>query len=698
MEVAALLAPVKRERSPSSEHTLEAPRAKRQADEQTGVTRTPVKFPWRECQELDDVQRLKIKEKAVKQAKENCNKIRALLVPALAAVDEDPDSKNAVIIGRKIIQQWLDQDDTTQQALKNHQVLVGVEGPTGAGKSSFLGSLLRIPELLPMGQDNDTPGHEFRAEITFRPKVEVENDLESLLKELNRYKDLITNKFHEEDDDAQDKADAITESRNKIEYELPKIKAVWGIEKDYLEQAVASCPEFRTYADVAQGILRKNNHVLKLLDSGRVETHYSTAKKLAGIIKPYLDSSVMSVGSHVKFALWPLVKEVHIYAKSEILKSGITLVDLPGCGDATASRSEVAQKVSSDLDVRIIVTPIIRATDEKQGQALMQSGFDEAQMRIRGKLDGNGFGVVVSKMDGINVDSYIDGCDELLNDEQVAQERDRLTYLKEESQRLRPKYTTLRNNKKTAETRKKAAQDKYNTALENQRRKPSAIPGQDAERLMKIQAVVDQHNEAYADADRKLDEYETHCRKVDDELVYLKDWLAHRASQTRNKRVMKRMRENFAIRQRGFGEASTTKKTQNEEDQRFTGIPAVEQWLHRATLNKREKHLDEILDGYQSQLAMMRIYSQTSGKHGDFDFTRDEVEQAVARTHSIFVEKLSATLKGAAMEIENLDPLEHRDRAIRKFVAEANNIAFRWAYKFPDDKQSTLKISFVKRL
>ncbi|KAM0227339.1 hypothetical protein ACHAPO_011640, partial [Fusarium lateritium] len=65
-----------------------------------------------------------------------------------------------------------------------------------------------------------------------------DEDLESLLQELNRYKDLMANKFREEDDDAQDKADAVIESGNKIEYKLSKIKAVSGIKKQHLEKAM----------------------------------------------------------------------------------------------------------------------------------------------------------------------------------------------------------------------------------------------------------------------------------------------------------------------------------------------------------------------------------------------------------------------------------------------------------------------------
>lgn len=70
--------------------------------------------------------------------------------------------------------------------------------------------------------------------------------------------------------------------------------------------------------------------------------------------------------------------------------------------------------------------------------------------------------------------------------------------------------------------------------------------------------------------------------------------------------------------------------------QTCTGVPAAEKWLHRATLAKREKHLDETLDGYQNLMTMMRIYSATNGQDGDFDFTRSEVDAALAETHAFY--------------------------------------------------------------
>jgi hypothetical protein len=312
----------------------------------------------------------------------------------------------------------------------------------------------------------DDPDYAFRAKIVLRKKEDIESDVESLLVELNRYSDLLANRFDAQDDeDALSLADAKTESKNKIDYELPKIRAVWGIEKRDLEIMASRCPGKRSYTDTVQSILSRNKPALNMLEKGTLNVNRPTAKQLSALIKPYLDSTTVQAGSSVRYAVWPLVEEVHIYAKSDILKPGITLVDLPGCGDATTSRSEVAQKFSSQLDVRMVVSPIIRATDEKQAQALMQSGFDEAQMRIRGKLDGNGFGVIVSKMDEIKVDSYIDGCDELCDNPEILQKEARNEELKTEKFTLKSQNAALKDKKRYAEAWKKKAQKQYQVAL-----------------------------------------------------------------------------------------------------------------------------------------------------------------------------------------------------------------------------------------
>ncbi|KAL5620863.1 hypothetical protein FOBRF1_004109 [Fusarium oxysporum] len=713
---------LKRERSPSPGPEADIRDIKRQADETSAVIPTPEEFPWRTCQNLSDVERLKIKEKAVKQAEVDCEKIRMVLEAALCRLAQDPDTKSAVMM---------------ESVYKNHenlQILVGVEGPTGAGKSSFLGSLLQIPELFPSGQeaaatavigkiswnDADDPECAFRAKIVLRKKEDIESDIESLLVELNRYSDLMANRFDEQDDeDALSIADAKIESKNKIDYELPKIRVVWGIEKRDLEIMASRCRKTRSYTDTVQSILNGNKPALNMLEKGTLNVNRPTAKQLSALIKPYLDSTTVQVGSSVRYAVWPLVESVHIYAKSDILKPGITLVDLPGCGDATTSRSEVAQKFSSQLDVRMVVSPIIRATDEKQAQALMQSGFDEAQMRIRGKLDGNGFGVIVSKMDEIKVDAYIDGCDELFDNEEIIQKETQIEELKTEKATLKSRSPKLKDNKRYAEAWKKKSKKQYEAAL----KKHQANPSESDEQVRKLRDLMDTKLQEFEAADVELVQNQSRQEQIEEEMAYLKHWLHHRASQTRNRRVKKRMRDDFATRQAEFDGVAPGQKSQHRQDYvlpifpvstkafwqlqnneaplegfpsiRFTGIPSAEQWLHRATLSKREKHLDETLDGYQSLMTMMKIYSQTSGQDGTFDFNRSEVESAVAKTHQFFAKKLSSKLTAACVEIQRLDPLEHRGRAMKKFKAEAKKIVLRWAYKFPDVLTSTIKMHWA---
>ncbi|KAM0446261.1 hypothetical protein ACHAQK_001178 [Fusarium lateritium] len=725
---------VKLERPASAEPESDSPEIKRQANDASSVVRTSIEFPWRTCQDLEDVQRLKIKEKAVKQAEEVCEKLYSVLEPVIrTAATEKTNEKEVIIMGHDIIKQWLRKYDSIRQKQKDFQILVGVEGPTGAGKSSFLGSLLRVPELFPSGQESaatavigkvswnsdDELGHEYRAEITFRPRDEIESDLDTLLREINHYAALLDDDSMEDDEDPLSRADTKIESKNKIEYELPKVRAVWGIEQRDLENLARRCPEKRSYHDVVQTILDKNRKALQFLDRHTLKVHRNSAKTLSKFIKPFLDSSHVRSPNQDQFAAWPLVEEVRIYVKSDILKSGITLVDLPGCGDATASRSEIAQKFSNQLDVRMVVSPIIRATDEKQGQALMQSGFDEAQLRIRGKLDGNGFGVIMSKIDELKVDSYITGCDELCEDASVLEAENRIEKLKEEKLKCKSDHADLRYKKRKAENAKRKAQRSLESAYRKHDAKLKKNANGSQDQIVKCRKLLDAEVETYVKADQELDQYDRRQVRIEQELLYLQDWLHHQASQTRNRRVMERMRANFASRQRCY-DGDTVAQSQSEQDyllpilpastkafwqlekndghyegfpsKVFTGIPAAEQWLHRATLSKRETHLDETLDGYQSLMAMMRTYSQTSGQDGDFNFTRSEVEDAVDNTHNLFGSRLAKALTVASREIHKLDPLEHRERAMKKFINEARGIVFRFAYKFPEAENSPVRL------
>ena len=264
--------PVKRERSPSLDQILDAPSPKRQAGDVSGVVRASIEFPWRTCENLSDVERLKIKEKAVIEAEKYCEQVRTVLESVLKSPH---DSTESIMMGRRIVKHWCDEHgkpysycyylntminysvDRIRNKHKQRQILVGVEGPTGAGKSSFLGSLLKISELFPSGQEsaatavigkvswnwNDSPGYEFRAEVFFRPKIEVVNELKELLQELVRWTRLTSGQGQiEEDDNDGERADTMAICRSAIEHQLPRVKAVWGMEEEQLQQLANKTP------------------------------------------------------------------------------------------------------------------------------------------------------------------------------------------------------------------------------------------------------------------------------------------------------------------------------------------------------------------------------------------------------------------------------------------------------------------------
>ncbi|KAM0243175.1 hypothetical protein ACHAPO_000013 [Fusarium lateritium] len=754
---------VKRERSPDLQQVHETPNAKRHASDATGVVPAPANFPWRVCGASEDKERLKIKEKAVIQAEEYCRQIRTALGPALCA---SPDSPEAVMMGLKIVNDWCVKHEQIRNKNRSCHILVGVEGPTGAGKSSFLGSLLEIKDLLPSGQEAastavvcktsynwvNVPGRQFRAQISFREKSEIANKLKSLLEDLKRWSDLMNEHEDEDEDDSEnddegeaddenndeegdddgesgcdttgdddeDIDDTIELLRNTIDYQLPEVQAVWDMDEEQLLQLAMRCPEEMTYKEAAESIFQRNSTSTKFLKNGKEEFNAETAEFLSYSIKPFLDSSSTLEDKGNQFYPWPLVKGVHIYVKADILKPGITLVDLPGCGDVVESRSEVAQKVSHTLDVRMVVSPIIRATDEKQGQALMKNGFDEAQMRMRGKMNGLGFCVIASKMDDMVVDSYIAGSPELARDTEVIQKKTRLGDLEHEKATLKGRCAELKGYKEHAKRQFNKAATQYESATQSHLSQLQVNPNTDRTHLLTVQARRNKANDDLNDAEEQLNEHELRQKQIPVKISNIRHWIHHRAFQTRNTRVIKCLRAGFAKRQIRFNHERRSRKPQADStftlpihpvstkafwqlknndspmfgfpDQRCTGVPAVKKWIHQATLAKREKHLDAILDGYEKLMSLMRTYSATNSQYGGLNFTRSEVQAALAYTHGYYTSKLSSKLAEACHEIHKLDLLEHKDLAEERFLHEAPTIVQKWAYKEVDDPRGKNKV------
>lgn len=295
------------------------------------------------------------------------------------------------------------------------EVHVGVQGVTGAGKSSLLGALLSYEDLLPSNNaeaatatickvaysHEDDPDKAFHARITFRTRKDVKEELDKFfenVKERERllHPDTAQNEQQGEHDDYADddaKAKAVEELNDQIQDVAGKIKAVWGFTIDQL--ATMS----------SEDLLTPDDPTAKLLSSTK-SVYGSEKEAFAAEIKPYLDSTVQELkgksGAKARvMAVWPLIDHVDIYVKADILKGGLVLVDLPGLSDIVESRAAVARKYYQNLSVTAIVSPYVRAADERTAVNLMTEN-QELNMRMDGKFDSHSFCVVLSKSDDID--------------------------------------------------------------------------------------------------------------------------------------------------------------------------------------------------------------------------------------------------------------------------------------------------------
>lgn len=322
------------------------------------------------------------------------------------------------------------------------EILVGVAGATGAGKSTILNMLLGRPHLLPSSNSeastasacqvkynhDDSPNHLFRAEIDCHTYQEV-------LCELKKLYEAFGQTFDEETHLSQmERMEQQVNNEVFIREEMKKIKAVWHLER---EQVESMTPET---------LLDSNGHVRALL-GGTQSISSANIKEFAELVKPYVDSSPTPQG----FEVWPLVKQAKLYVKSPVLKEGITLVDLPGLSDAVESRARVAQRFFERLDTTIIVTRSSRAIDEKIGVDLMNE-YQALQMQSNGTFRKKQFCVVASQMDDIDVEGFRLGSKVAkanVNLQNDMEEIGRLTHEKRETEK------ELRTRTKNAEVCKK---------------------------------------------------------------------------------------------------------------------------------------------------------------------------------------------------------------------------------------------------
>ncbi|KAM7204938.1 hypothetical protein V8F20_003400 [Naviculisporaceae sp. PSN 640] len=668
-----------------------------------------MEFVWNSCSYMDPQLRVRIKQQALDDGLYFAEKV-------LSAMPRKTSRKMHKLAGLKIFK-LLDEAAQLRQRNRNFKVLVGVRGVTGAGKSSIFNCLLGMSILPVSFQEastatvcriswnyDDDPKKSFRAKAYFLSLEDATKDIAGLLNAIKRRRELSQNIFGDSTEMNEDNSAELDDLCCQIEEGISKWRDVWPVDDMDLEAEDIS----------AEKIINSKPAVAKLLGT-TVEVTSSEVEDFAERIKPYLDNTPTTDFMIV----WPLIQEVNVFVKSEILRYSIDLVDLPGSSDGVSSRAEVGRKYSEKLDQTIIVLPALRAVDEKAGVTLM-SGYQELEMKLTGKFHRNSFCVVISKIDDMVNDEYIRTSLDARQDQTLQ------GYIAEEK-KLRTELVNVRGSLQSCRTEiasldrllseQRAEDTKLRANLSSSVYRDDDVDGDDdeyedrdqfsrASNRKHLGRLRKAHKTTVRKRDQQLENQEAKEGqevKIVNHLESLDRQKTHRCIWLRNKYLEKRIVADFARRQKKLTaniprlprydgsvdvfpvSARAYQDIQNPgpthrgnfpsfPSKLYTGIPRLRQWIEENTCEERDTHLDSQLASLNRILMDINNWcdEQPGGK---VKFPREEVTEVLDSTCRVY------------------GKLQDKKDMISDRVKVARQVAQDWVKKFPSGPQSYLRMA-----
>ncbi|KAK1496433.1 hypothetical protein CCUS01_02780 [Colletotrichum cuscutae] len=483
------------------------------------------------------------------------------------------------------LQEWVASLNLLNEAPKSREILVGVIGETGLGKSSLINALLGC-NIVPTSSseactaavcifgwnDDVSNGKNFRAHITFKSYETVEAELDALKYELSDLEETShTQGEHPDQEYEERRAQAQRQMRNVANWSKLSLEA---IRKSSPAQIIANSSAFAEIFRSGRG--DRATSTFKLVKAAR-------RKEFLAMLKPYVSSS-KELATPTRY--WPLVEQVEIFLKAGILRHGLKLVDLPGVMDALESRAQIARSYLYRLEKRIVVTPATRAADNRAAADLVLSERETMFLDMDNMLKGDSLCVAITKTDDIDdlaaesefpTPEILAICDEINrrggdDDDEEAESGDDTIY-----------GNAVEMSCSAGEKRPRADDVQGRSAV--RQRMDSDGPDYDLSHLSTGTLKSLRRQKCIVERNKILKQ------RVTDNLL-----------STRNKNKKSRASASadtlpsvFPVSSRAFQALGLRDKTSHSDgfpDRHSTGIPDLEDWLHQVSLPYREEWVD----------------------------------------------------------------------------------------------------------